>query len=162
MVVIFILSFFYSEWSNNHLIFILSFHFLGIILFEKLWITSNNHSFFKMGKMSSADFYFPAILEENRLFGSCLGPLQINVLTSNGQNSNILTENRSVRRGTLKTWLELWDFTFETGIWALRLELKPRGRYLSLKGVDIQRRKRGNFPNVWKQKSSCYYQTKLI
>ena len=50
MVVIFILSFFYSEWSNNHLIFILSFHFLGIILFEKIRITSNNHSFFKMGK----------------------------------------------------------------------------------------------------------------
>ena len=50
MVVIFILSFFYSKWSNNHLIFILSFHFLGIILFEKIRITSNNHSFFKMGK----------------------------------------------------------------------------------------------------------------
>ena len=50
MVVIFILSFFYSEWPNNHLIFILSFHFLGIILFEKIRITSNNHSFFKMGK----------------------------------------------------------------------------------------------------------------
>ena len=47
MVVIFILSFFYSEWSNNHLIFILSFHFLWVILFEKNRITSNNHFFSK-------------------------------------------------------------------------------------------------------------------
>ena len=60
MVVIFILSFFYSEWSNNHLIFILSFHFLGIILFEKLRITSNNHSFFKMGKNVISWLLFPS------------------------------------------------------------------------------------------------------
>ena len=61
MVVIFILSFFYSEWSNNHLIFILSFHFLGIILFEKIRITSNNHSFFKMGKNVISWLLFPSI-----------------------------------------------------------------------------------------------------
>ena len=75
MVVIFILSFFYSEWSNNHLIFILSFHFLGIILFEKIRITSNNHSFFKMGKNVISWLLFPSNFGRESLVWQLFGAI---------------------------------------------------------------------------------------